>query len=410
MPNIPPELVEEILQYLDGDTYEIRSCSLVSSSWTRVSQQYLFNTFSIDENDDPAKTCPKFLKLLGTSPHLASYVRSLKIIFGKPYPCVGKSKIEAVPRLTRLLSHFTNVKKLHIQAEYKEWANLPPKLVPSLRPLLPTLHSLIIEGPAFSEHGMELVHFLSHCTSQLSSLNLKNIQLVPIKLVGVQYPSVKAVLSGLDELRLHFDEYSSGSFEKGTIQTPNLRKYNRSSLASNVISPASSRFSFPFDGDNVQELTFDVGFGGGDSHPSDVPDLTALPKLRHIDFTLHTQGNDGETLFESYLRDTFAAMDSRTLRKLETIKTKIELPWSWRPLGEQTWKRIGRALRALVNAGTFRYAVFEFFGRKDDPSEATRAAKELIESARNACGGLIECGVMVIEPHIKVDDALVICG
>ncbi|KAJ8488886.1 hypothetical protein ONZ45_g13783 [Pleurotus djamor] len=382
MQELPLELVREILQYLNGDRPTLRSCSVVRSSWIQISQEILFNTFTIDEKDDPASSCSAFLKLLKTSPHLASYIRYLMIVFKHWSWHTGKSQIHEVACLPDLLSYFTKLETLNIQANHEVWANLPRDLIPSLVPLLPNLKALFIVGPSLSKHGMELVRFLGYCTARLLLLKLLDLRFMTWSRIGPNYPAQKVVLPGVVELWSHFDEISEGSFVKDSIQTPNLRRYHGQGFAADLSAVASSRSCLPSDRQSIQELALSVAFAGG-QHSLFTNEFYSLSQ--HYAYGFHHPGPE-------------------TLSKLEKLKTLVYLSWSGEPAGEQVWEKIGSALRAFVRAGTFKSAFFYFSGQVSPGSEAPSPSQELIESAKKVCGDLIESGVMEIVLDVYIDD------
>lgn len=94
-PEIPQELIGAFLECLDP--WDLRCCALVSRSWTPLAQSLIFHTVSLGvglqqgsasglvdmpglmESMDDLNDFESFWKLLGSSPHLTHYIRTLNL-------------------------------------------------------------------------------------------------------------------------------------------------------------------------------------------------------------------------------------------------------------------------------------------------------------------------------------------
>lgn len=73
---LPPEMTDEIIEYICDDPTMLRACSLTCKAWAMSAQGHIFRTvrLSFDHAD-----LVSFVKLLETSPRLAQYIRVLGI-------------------------------------------------------------------------------------------------------------------------------------------------------------------------------------------------------------------------------------------------------------------------------------------------------------------------------------------
>ncbi|KAI0708739.1 hypothetical protein C8T65DRAFT_576262, partial [Cerioporus squamosus] len=76
---LPAEVTDSILDYLHDDRPTLRTCSLVSRSWLPSCRYHLFSEVVVRSADHPL-TLSSFLEFLPTSPDIASYIRTLKVV------------------------------------------------------------------------------------------------------------------------------------------------------------------------------------------------------------------------------------------------------------------------------------------------------------------------------------------
>ncbi|SJL12032.1 uncharacterized protein ARMOST_15449 [Armillaria ostoyae] len=90
IPVLYQELLEHIVSFNHDDIHTLRACSLVAHSFLPSSQSYIFHEVALVRSDvknsktfDPLNgrvyTCPRFLSLLETSPHISSFVKILRL-------------------------------------------------------------------------------------------------------------------------------------------------------------------------------------------------------------------------------------------------------------------------------------------------------------------------------------------
>lgn len=104
MPEIPVEVIEEVLDNLCNDKPTLKSCSLVSRSFYPRTRQYLFqHTFIYHINQD---TLPRLHDLALTSPHIFQYFKSVKL-----YACYQD---QTLLQIQFAFSSMTNLTKLEV--------------------------------------------------------------------------------------------------------------------------------------------------------------------------------------------------------------------------------------------------------------------------------------------------------
>lgn len=76
VPNLPQELVDHILDYLEGDGASLRACALVSQSWSFRSQSLLWRTVCIE--DAFVSPSSPFRTMLSAAPHICKAIHVLE--------------------------------------------------------------------------------------------------------------------------------------------------------------------------------------------------------------------------------------------------------------------------------------------------------------------------------------------
>jgi len=100
-PRLPQELTDYIIQYNQDDIETLKACATVSRSFLPISQKSIFSeiTLSAPKISHPRLTlCQKLHQRLSSSPHLANYVRHLKVSEGIGISS-GEGSSELISRL-----------------------------------------------------------------------------------------------------------------------------------------------------------------------------------------------------------------------------------------------------------------------------------------------------------------------
>lgn len=115
---LPQELVDYIIDYLHHDHASLRNCSGVSRGWAHSAQSHLFRTVLVQDGCE----LERLTRLLENRPHLALYVRTLRLKAYRHWMSPGASPelltwIRAVPQV--LSRKLTRVRALHF--EHVQW-------------------------------------------------------------------------------------------------------------------------------------------------------------------------------------------------------------------------------------------------------------------------------------------------
>ncbi|KAF9562941.1 hypothetical protein CPC08DRAFT_816814 [Agrocybe pediades] len=154
LPDLPPELHEAIINNLEGQNEALLQCALTCNLYRHLAQKILFKTvvFRFCADFNPAD---RFLDILETSPHIASYVKRLSLCeYGGDVPGTGK-----------------------LQSQLDE-------SMPLVIPALINLVDLVIGGETFDFRFLELKHasqvaILNKC-DRLRSLTLRHVDDIPV--------------------------------------------------------------------------------------------------------------------------------------------------------------------------------------------------------------------------------------
>ena len=100
---IPGEIIDAVLAHLDGDSGSLRACTLISSSWRTFAQCHLLRTLVC--RPDAPRLSPRHLStFLSSASDIIPYVRSLKVIGGKPTSEAEVAVEDILPLLSALPS------------------------------------------------------------------------------------------------------------------------------------------------------------------------------------------------------------------------------------------------------------------------------------------------------------------
>ncbi|KAF8958837.1 hypothetical protein BDZ97DRAFT_1840195 [Flammula alnicola] len=134
MATLSQELIDEILGYLWEDAGALRTCSLICRSFTPACQKELFSSVAVVVDADggrkslPIPSTQKLLALIESSPRIARYVKSLKIIGG-----LGHKSARDDCRLTLILPLFHRLTAFAIEAKSRQF---PPIFLVPIRNVL----------------------------------------------------------------------------------------------------------------------------------------------------------------------------------------------------------------------------------------------------------------------------------
>lgn len=107
----PPELFDNIIDFLHDDITTLRVCSLVSREWVASSRLHIFRNVNLHHRTRKGTSftdCHRLYEVISTSPGLASFVKHVEAHGGLP---IGVFPEPCLPSLLRVL---TSLRTLHI--------------------------------------------------------------------------------------------------------------------------------------------------------------------------------------------------------------------------------------------------------------------------------------------------------
>ena len=150
-PRIPPELILQIVGSIGEDKRTVSACSLISRDWAEPSRSFLFKEIThrtktvchrkyTADASYPLDPLDGLLKFLDSTPHLASYIRSLNLTLKRP-PSHGASSTVSVATLRQVLSRIPRLQKLGLLYFPFETRNGPLD-----SPVMHSIEALTISG------------------------------------------------------------------------------------------------------------------------------------------------------------------------------------------------------------------------------------------------------------------------
>lgn len=157
VPILPPELMDETIDYLWDDHKALEACSLTCRSWVPSSRLHLFRTVRVRSAED----CTKLSVLLQSSPIIAHCVRKLTI--DAEYKGVGEDGTLSeddswVNEAAGLLSKFHRVHTLALSR--LKWTSLSYSTRNAFTSVFNTVKTLLLFEVQFYASG-DVLHFLS---------------------------------------------------------------------------------------------------------------------------------------------------------------------------------------------------------------------------------------------------------
>jgi hypothetical protein len=179
--NLPQELFDIIIDGLNGSLWALRNCSLVCRSWVHSSRRHLFRRIAlvpphsrhISHRGVCESHCQRLHRILLGSPHIATYIRELKVFEGQEW--MNRAWIgldQTLPLVLGLLGDLTKIELYRL-----DWEILPQELRQSICQVLglPSMTSVEIERSDFGSMD-DICSFLSHAEG-LTSLSLSDINI-----------------------------------------------------------------------------------------------------------------------------------------------------------------------------------------------------------------------------------------
>ncbi|KAF9023963.1 hypothetical protein BDZ89DRAFT_1069497 [Hymenopellis radicata] len=220
--SLPPELLDMIIQHLSGHNNALRSCALVSRTWSGFSQRALFRDAQV--NLYTYKNMTNLLDDLISVPHLQTLVRGLAIY--QPYSYDDIPLTAYMSCLASVLSLLPNLMKVVFQDEDISASNIVANrsyldLIPNVLGKAP-----LVELDIDILYSVEIFH---HVFGILAGTNVKRVRLSGLvdhhnvdfgaTRKRLHLPSLEGIRFEVDGLQEEFHNCLTHSFD-----LPNLKQ------------------------------------------------------------------------------------------------------------------------------------------------------------------------------------------
>ncbi|KIY61481.1 hypothetical protein CYLTODRAFT_447693 [Cylindrobasidium torrendii FP15055 ss-10] len=386
MDTIPQELVESVLDQLAFDREALKTCSLVSRSFSHRSRKLLFANIVLEPKETSKRNPSEdFAGLLSRSLSVAPLVQALTLYnFSRGRSSWFSQDRTTVPYILRSL---TNLNRLTLSGRHydRRWdgsSDINPVLCRAISQ--PQLRSLTLAYASFLQPSDFLLLF-ADCPNlrhvRLSHVYISDqftLQLLPpIPSAQVTRPRIESLLiqnvpTGLIDV-LH-DAVDLSSLRK-------LQFYNNGTTAS----------SDPFQNllEAAGESLEQVIFHGYSSSPANGIDLSQVPNIKCF-FTINNF-HSGVTVLSGLTELFFQRYDYAAARMHSVLfhvrchpKALIECP-------KADWTRLERALVHVRRKVRFEIPVTELEEAMDDPLE-----NAAVDTVRRGLGKLQEAGKLEV--------------
>ncbi|KAJ7274878.1 hypothetical protein C8J57DRAFT_237458 [Mycena rebaudengoi] len=168
------ELCDQIAAFLKGSSTDLKSCALVSTSFTASAQSHLFHDIVLNRgcldiehiaflpHDDETVRCTRLCEVLLASPRLVPFVRRLRASFD----------LVVVTQLSNV--KFTNLQELVLHKRAPGVISAESLISTARLLALPSLRKLGLFYPSFADIR-DLQQLFGSCSPQMSSLLLHDV-------------------------------------------------------------------------------------------------------------------------------------------------------------------------------------------------------------------------------------------
>ncbi|KAJ7608360.1 hypothetical protein FB45DRAFT_1129558 [Roridomyces roridus] len=187
---VPQELVDLIVDDLEGDSSCLKSCCLAARTFVRPAQSHLFKQIKLHPPTPTGGDLRRFYATITVSPHIAAFVRDLRIMIEDPSEDFSHRSWVMTEESQQMLAHtlpLLKLKHISIVAETvshgkwilphrMEWGNLDDSLRSALANVFcsPTLESAQLKGLEIRS-PRDLLSLFSESTG-LNSLSITRVR------------------------------------------------------------------------------------------------------------------------------------------------------------------------------------------------------------------------------------------
>ncbi|OCH86272.1 hypothetical protein OBBRIDRAFT_797368 [Obba rivulosa] len=145
--DLPPELNEHIIDFLEDDRAALHACAATWSGWTPFCRKYLFRALSLED-----ARFAEFLAILAASPYVGKFVRELYVTFEE----FEEFESEEFEHFKTIVPHLGGVEEFHYTSGH--WA-LPD--ISTLKNLGPVVRLVLCDAASLPTYG-DLARFLGN--------------------------------------------------------------------------------------------------------------------------------------------------------------------------------------------------------------------------------------------------------
>jgi hypothetical protein len=276
--DIPPELIDNIIDCLHDDIDTLRKCSIICSSWVASSRYHIFGHITLDHHSNEfgslTSDCHRLYEVLEDAPQIALYIKHLVIHNGNSR---GVNEERSLPLLLRAL---TCLETLDINPDQFVRSSViwSGDLLNAIACAVSSdsFRELRVHASTF-QHPVSVLRMLRSCRA-LKVLHLTNIGFLP----WTQSLVPDSVIAQAGMVELETDS-------RGRIQVLSL---DHPVIAGCLLHPYS-----PIDVTDIREFNLKIygEFSGADARL-----LQSTPLVERLEITLMT---DSELLLSFSLRD-----------------------------------------------------------------------------------------------------------
>ncbi|KAF7437320.1 hypothetical protein PC9H_004159 [Pleurotus ostreatus] len=396
--DIPIDILDNVLTYVDDGKSELGAFSLVCKSWCTPTRSRMFSTFALNYTVDDLpgfQQCTRLLSLLKDSPHLSQLFRRIELHIHTASPLVHD------PILHQLLSYFPNVRTLVLRAFADAWISLPPDLVNSLRLIVcnPLFERLHLSRWRFTPGAAELAHLLSGCTNSLRYLSLTHVS------YDVHSGGTAAVdtllVADLPKLAA-MNVFGSSTDGHLPCKIPNLQQYAQVTDISSAWWDSAPRnvvhACIPCDSPLNISVTLRLPvFYMGPNRILQFPNFWEYSAMRSLTLVLTTSIDDAYRSTLLVLKQFFASIPPNSLSHLEELMVVIPFHSPVRSIDwddGSAWEKATDSLGPLVDVGHLRSVTLAL----NLSARGTDDVDPLVRHIRSSLLSLDMKGVLKVEP------------
>ncbi|KDR76423.1 hypothetical protein GALMADRAFT_246763 [Galerina marginata CBS 339.88] len=401
--DLPYELEELILSYILHDPVSLKSCSLVCRRFSNFVQRHLFENISLSfSNQSKSDTLPaRFVRLLISSPHLATLVQSISIIETRNrigYPTHLRDDI-LLPACLPLLKNLRSIGFHSNSFSSPSWKAFSPETQKAILNAfrLPSLVSIslyrIIDIP---------ISLLSGCVA-LEELSLKFVTFQdediqewidqdPVPLIPIgsnQRMKLKSLLLSLADPVFHF--FTNWLLSPScALDLSNLQRLSVS-MTMEYHDHGNIGKLLQASATTLEVLCFSPSFGGPTRLTLNPINLDCLPRLRVLRLRLGmARGPSGQS-FLPWILEAIKQLNSKHIEEISIKSNLFKELQAESSIDMSAWSALDSTLSSFAS---LRLATL--FVLKDE----TILTPELLAEIRNNFPNLSGQGILNIEPAL----------